>query len=266
MKNLILTLAFLLGSSAFAQNEYAVLSKLVGNTIQKGKVELITPQVAVSRKVIPASDARHYKMVFANQNPALRQYALSPNAKVTLLTFPNLAPKAATLATLKLQLENSEQLPSEFFGGSLFQITLAKNTITAISEVNTRAITGVFEQAVYLSKQSTFNPFKLVLDFVFAYTTEREMQRDGQKMEDNPSGLYISNNNPGLRTFAFAKNGRIRLLKNPSEYVNVSATDLQAGLNGTKEFGWGFSWDTHFYASISDVTGEVLELRQGYEP
>ncbi|MFN3265446.1 MAG: hypothetical protein ACK41E_01270 [Deinococcales bacterium] len=266
MKKIILILVLLVGSSALAQSEYAILSKLVGNTIQADKVELVTPQVAASRGAIPASDARHYKKVFVNQNPALRQYTISAKVKVTLLTFPNFVPKTTTLATLKLQLENSEKLPSEFLGGNLFALTLSGNSITAIREVNTRAITGVFEQAVLIARQTTFNPFRLVLDFVFVYSSEREMRRDGQSMEQHPAGLYISNNNPALRSFAFAKDGRILLLKNVGAYISVGSSDLRAGLDGTKEFGWGFDWNTPFQASISDVSNEVLELRQIYLP
>jgi hypothetical protein len=264
MKNILIAIVFL-SSSAFAQSEYAVLSKLENNTIQTDKVELVTPQVAVSRGAIPASDARHYKQVFSNQNPQLRQYKVSPQAKVTLLTFPNLTPKTASLETLKQQLEFNERLPSEFFGGDLFALTISSGTITAFSQVNTRAVTGVYQQAVLISKQSTFNPFRLVLDFVNAYSTNREMARIGKTMEDAPGGLYISNTNPALRTFNFAKNGRIKLLKSVGEYINATPADLQAGLNG-KNFGWGFDWDTYFQTLISDVSGEVIELEQGYTP
>jgi hypothetical protein len=265
MKKILIALC-LFCSSAFAQTEYAELFKLEKNTVQADKVELVTPQVAVSRGVIAVGDARQYKMVFANQNTQRRTYTISPKVSITLLTFPNLTPKTATLETLKQQISYDEKLPSEFWGGQLFALTLSGSAITAIREVNQKAITGVYKQAVYISKQSTFSPFKLVLDFVFAYSTEREMKRDGKTMQDNPGGLYISNNNPALRTFAFAKNGKIELLKNAGEYITVSTLDLQAALNGTKEFGWSMGWETHFYATISEVTGEVFVLQQGYEP
>jgi hypothetical protein len=264
MKKILIAL-FLFCSSAYAQSEYAELFNLEKNTIQADRVELVTPQVAVSRGVIASSDARQYKMVFANQNTQRRSYSISPKVSISLLTFPNLTPKTATLETLKQQITYDEKLPSEFWGGQLFALTLSGTTITAIREVNTKALTGVYVQAVILSKQTTFNPFKLVLDFVFAYSTEREMKRDGKTMQDNPGGLYISNNNPALRTFMFAKSGRIELLKSAGEYIGVTATDLKAGLEG-KDFGWGFGWETHFYATISDLTGEVFVLRQGYQP
>jgi hypothetical protein len=265
MKKILILFAFFF-SNAFAQSEYAELFNLEKNTVQVDKVELVKPQVAVSRGVIAAADARQYKMVFANQNTQRRTYTISPKVSISLLTFPNLTPKIATLEILKQQITFNEKLPSEFWGGQLFALTLSGNTITAIREVNQRAVTGVYRQAVYLSKQTTFNPLKLVLDFVFAYTTEREMKRDGKTMDDNPGGLYISNNNPALRTFQFAKDGKIELLKNAGEYVTVSSADLQAALNGTKEFGWGMSWQTHFYATISEVSAEVFVLQQGYEP
>ena len=252
-------------STAAAQVQYAQLANFKGNTIQADFIDLVTPQVAVSRQTIPASDAVHYKAVFSNQNTQLRDFALSPKATVTLLTFPSLAPKNTTLENLRLLLENSDLLPSEFEISSIFALKITGTTITSLTQVNTRAVTGVFEQGVLISKKTIFNPLTLRLDFIYMYSSQREMKRDGQTMDNNPGGLYISNNNPALRSFAFAQSGRIRLLKNASEYIIVTPQQLEAGLNG-RDFGWLFSWETYFYATISDKTGQVLELRQGYIP
>jgi hypothetical protein len=266
MKKLLIALTLLIcSSSAYAQSEYAKIWGLEKNTIQINQISLVTPQVAVSRGLIPATDARHYKKVFTNQNPEKIEYTLSPKVKITLLTFPNQKPKVTSLDNLKLQVNRSEKLPSEFWAGDTFQITRSGKAVTAITEVNTRAVTGVYQQAVVISKQTSFNPLKLMLDFVFLYGENREMKRDGKTMEDAPGGLYVSNNNPALRSFVFAKDGRIQLLKNAGEYASVTAADLKAGLEG-KDFGWSFDWDTPFYATISDVTAEVLELRQVYLP
>ncbi len=265
---LLSSLTFLgITSSATAQTQYAYLNKLEKLSLQTDNVDLVAPNVAVSRGVIPVTDARHYKMVFANQNPALRTYTLTAKTTVSLLTFPNLAAKTTSLENLRLMIDNSESLPSEFDTSSnIFALTLSGNTVSKIVQVNTRAVTGVFDQAVYISKQSSISALKFMLDFVYAYTTEREMKRDGQTMNDNPGGLYISNNNPALRSFSLAKNGRIRLLKNAGEYVTATPKQLEDGLNGKSEGFYYFTWETHFEATISDVTGEILELKQGYEP
>ena len=269
MKRILTFLIVLLAASAHAQPQYAELVKLERNgntwTVQADYVDLVTPQEAIKRNAIRAVDARQYKMVFSNQNPRLRQLSLRPDAKISLLTFPNLTAKTATIPNLKQMLEGSEALPSEYEVGKVFALQLRGDTITGIEQVNTRAVTGVFEQAVLISRQTTFKPLKLVLDFVNAYTTDREMRRDGKTMEDNPAGLMISNRSPELRRFEFSRQGRIRLLKDASEYGEFTVAQLEAGLNGQR-FGWVFDWDTYFYATISDVTGEVLELRQGYLP
>ena len=262
---LLIGLAFLGFSSAVAQTQYAILSNFEKNTLQADHVDLVSPKIAVSRGEITAVQARHHKAVFSNQNPLLRTYSVSPKASVSLLTFPSLTAKNTSLENLRLMVSNSDDLPSEFESTPIFALSISNGTITAIKQVNTRAITGVYEQAVLISKQTVFNPFKLVLDFVNVYGSEREMRRVGQTMNDNPGGLMISNTNAALRTLNFAKDGRIRLLKSASEFMFVSPKQLEAGLNG-KDFGWGFDWGTYFYAIISDVTGEIFELRQGYLP
>jgi hypothetical protein len=258
-------LAFFGFSSAAAQTQYAILSNFEKNTLQADHVDLVTPKIAVSRGEITAIQARQFKAVFSNQNPLLRSYSISPKASVSLLTFPNFASKNTTLENLRLMVSNSDDLPSEFESTPIFALSISNGTIMAVKQVNTRVMTGVYEQGVLISKQTVFNPLKLMLDFVNVYSTDREMRRVGQSMNDNPGGLMISNTNAALRSFNFAKDGRIRLLKSASEFMFVTPKDLEAGLNG-KEFGWTFDWDTYFYAIISDVTNEVFELRQGYTP
>jgi hypothetical protein len=258
-------LAFLFVSSAAAQTQYAILSEFEKNTLQADHVDLVSPKIAVSRGDIRAADARHFKAVFSNQNPLLRTYKVSPKASVSLLTFPSLIAKNTSLENLRLMLSNSDDLPSEFETTPIFALSLSNGVITAIKQVNTRVFTGVYEQAVLFSKKTVFNPLKLLLDFVNVYGSDREMRRVGQSMNDNPGGLMISNTNAALRKFNFAKDGRIRLLKSASEFSYVTPKELEAGLNG-KDFGWLFGWETYFYAIISDLTGEVFELRQGYTP
>jgi hypothetical protein len=270
MKKILLILSsLLLFATGVQAQQYAELSKLERKgsvwTIQADYVDLVTPKVAVARGTIPASDARHYKAVFSNQNPQQREFTVSENASVSLMTFPDLIQKNAKFKDFRAMLEGSEDLSSEFELGSLFVITLSGKQIVSLGQVNTRAITGVYEQAVFISKKSTFSAAQLVLDFVYVYTTERELRRDGTNFENNPGGLYISNNNPALRSFTFAKSGRVRLLKDPSEYVTYGLPQLEQGLNG-KDFGWPFGWETYFYATISVVTGEILEIKQGYVP
>ncbi len=271
MKKLFLLLvsSYFFFSSATAQTQFAYLSELnikgSSITLKADATELVKPSVAVARGQLPKAWARHYKMIFSDSAKGFATLNVSPKAKVTLLTFPNLAPKITSLENLRLMLSGDEALPSEFERSYIFQLIQSNNIVTSISQVNTRAVTGVYEQAVLIAKQSKISAGKFVLDFVNIYTTDREMRREGQSMNDNPSGLYISNTNPLLRTLNFSSNGQIQLLKNASDYSNVNLKDLEAGLNG-KEFGWTFSWETYFYATISDVTNEILELRQGYTP
>ena len=261
----VVGLAFFGFSSAVAQTQYAILSNFEKNTLQADHVDLVSPKVAVSRGEIPAIQARQFKAVFSNQNPLIRSYVVSPKASVSLLTFPSLTAKTTTLENLRLMVSNSDDLPSEFESTPIFALSISGGVVTAIKQVNTRVFTGVYEQAVLISKKTVFNPLKLVLDFVNVYGSDREMRRVGQTMNDNPGGLMISNTNAALRNFNFAKDGRVRLLKSASEFMFVTPKELEAGLNG-KDFGWLFDWETYFYAIISDVTGEVFELRQGYVP
>jgi hypothetical protein len=268
-KILLLISSLLLFATSVQAQQYAKLSKLERKgsvwTIQADYVDLVTPKVAVARGTIAAADARQYKAVFSNQNPQQREFTVSENATVSLMTFPDLIQKNAGFKDFRAMLEGSEDLSSEFEIGSLFVITLSGKQIVSLGQVNTRAITGVYEQVAFISKQTTFSTAKLVLDFVYLYTTERELRRDGTNFEQNPAGLYISNKNPELRSFTFAQNGRVRLLKNSNDYVKYGLPQLEQGLNG-KDFGWPFSWETYFYATISVVTGEILEIKQGYVP
>jgi hypothetical protein len=270
MKKILLILSSLLLFATAAQaQQYAELSKLErkGNvwTVQADYVDLVTPNVAVARGAIPASDARHYKAVFSNQSTQKREFTVSENATVSLMTFPDLIQKNAKFKDFRAMLEGSDDLPSEFVIGSLFVIKLSGKQIVSLGQVNTRAITGVYEQVGFISRKSTFSAAKLVLDFAYLYTTERELRRDGTNFDLDPSGLYISNKNPELRSFTFAKNARVRLLKDSSDYATYGLSQLEEGLNG-KDFGWPFGWETYFYATISVVTGEILEIKQGYVP
>ncbi len=268
MKKLMLFLvsSLLFFSGAAANSQYAYLTDFKTNlTIQADTTELVKPSVAVARGQLPSGDARHYKMIFSDRVKGFETLKISPKAKVTLLTFPSLAPKATSLENLRLMLSGDEALPSEFERSYIFKYTQTGKIVTSIAQVNTRAVTGVFEQAVLISKKSNISARKFVLDFVNIYTTSREMQRAGQTMDDNPGGMSISNTNPLLRTFSLAKSGRIKLLKTVGEYFNATLAQLEAGLNG-QTLGYFFSWETHFYATISDVTNEMLELKQGYEP
>jgi hypothetical protein len=256
-------------SSARLETQYVTLSDLKQQgktwTAQSDVLELISPQVAVSRGVIRAQDARQYRAVLVNQNPQRRSISINLNARITLLTFPSFAPKTATLKNLFDLLETNPALPSEFEVINLFAITSQGGQVVSITQSNVRAPTGVYEQALLLTKKTSFVPFKPVVDFVNVYTTESQMRRDGQTMQDNPSGLYISNNNPALRSIAFAREGRIQLLRSAAEYLEVTPQQLEAGLNG-QDFGWRFDWSTYFEARISDLTGEMFHLRQGYLP
>jgi hypothetical protein len=269
MKKLFLLLisSYLLSTPAMAAQikQFAILSAFEKLSLQADHVDLVSPKIAVSRGEIPASQARQFKAVFSNQNPKQRTYVINPKASVALLTFPSLTPKNTSLENLRLMLSGSDKLPSEFEITPIFELTISNGIVSRISQINTRIYTGVYEQAVLISKQTVFNPFKLTLDFVNVYGSEREMRRVGQSMNDNPGGLMISNTNATLRTFKFAKDGRIRLLRSASEFMYVSPKELEAGLNG-QSFGWLFSWETYFYAIISNVTNEVFELRQGYTP
>ncbi len=253
-------------SSAAASSQYAYLTDFKSNlTIQADNTELVKPSVAVARGRLPSSDARHYKMIFSDQVKGFETLKISPKASVTLLTFPSLAPKSTSLENLRLMLNDDEALPSEFERSYIFKYTLTGKIVTSIAQVNTRALTGVYEQAVLISKKSNISARKFVLDFVNVYTTNREMRRAGQTMDDNPGGLSISNTNPLLRNFNLAKNAQIKLLKTVGETFNATLAQLEAGLNG-QGTGYFFSWETHFNATISDITSEILELRQGYEP
>jgi hypothetical protein len=266
---LILLIILAANSSAAAQTQYAYLSELErtpsGWRVQADYVDLVTPKVAVSRGAIAASDARHYKAVFSNQSNKQRFLTVSSSATAKLLTFPSLAPKNAKLETLGQMLNGSEDLPSEFEAGSLFALKFKGSSVVAFSQVNARAVTGVYDQGVLISKKTVFSSRRFVLDFVNVYTSEREVQRDGKTGIDMPSGLYISNNNLALRTFNLSPTGRIKLLKNAGQSFNATLAQLEAGLNG-QDFGWRFDWENYFYAQISDITGEILELRQGYVP
>jgi hypothetical protein len=267
--SIMLAVLFALGSSALAETRFAYLSDLGKEAnvwqVQADYVDLVTPKVAVARGAIAAVDARQYKAVLSNQNTMLRDLRVISTARVTLLTFPGLTTKSANLTRLQQMLDGDEALPSEFETGKLFKLTIERGAITAFEQVNTRALTGVYEQAVLITKKTTFSPPKFVLNFVNVYTSDREMRRAGTSMESNPAGIYISNSNPTLRTFKLAKNGRVRLLKTAGEYVNATLKQLQDGLNG-QALGWPLNWDTYFQTVISDVTGEILELRQGYLP
>lgn len=263
----LLVSSLALFSSAAAQSSYAYLSdlKLGANpTVQADNTELVKPSVAVARGRLASTDARHYKMLFLDRVKGFETLKISPKARVTLLTFPNLVPKTASLEYLRLMVSGDDALPSEFEIGYVFKYTLTNNVVASVTQVNTRAVTGVFEQGVFISKKTVFRPLNLVLNFVNVYTTEREMRRDGQTMETNPSGLIISDKNPLLRSFKLAQSGRIKLLKSNSEYVNATSAQLEAGLGG-RGSGWDFS-ENYFYATISDVTNQVLELKQGYTP
>lgn len=254
-------------SSAAAQSSYAYLSdlKLGANpTVQADVTELVKPSVAVARGRIPSSDARHYKMLFSDRVKGFETLKVSPKASVTLLTFPSLIAKTASLEHLRLMVSGDDALPSEFQIGYVFKYTLTNNVVTNITQVNTRAVTGVFEQGVFISKATSFRPLNLMLNFIDVYTTEREMRRDGKTMENNPSGLSISDKNPLLRSFKLAQQGRIKLLTTNLEYADATSAQLEVGLSG-RGSGWDFS-ETYFYATISDVTNEVLELKQGYTP
>ncbi len=267
--SLMIAALLALSSSALAQTRFAYLSDLEKqiNTwrVQADYVDLVMPKVAVARSAIAANSARHYKAVLSNQNAMLRDLRVDSNARVTLLTFPSFATKGANLTRLQQMLDGDEALPSEFESGTLFKLTIQRDVITVFEQVNARALTGVYEQAVLITRKTTFALLRFVLDFVNVYTSDREMRRDGTSLQSNPAGIYISNNNPALRTFTLAKNGRVRLLKTAGEYVNATLKQLQDGLNGQAS-GWPLNWDTYFYATISDITGEILELRQGYLP
>jgi hypothetical protein len=268
MKTILLLISsLLLFATSVQAQQYAELSKLERQggvwTIQADYVELVTPKVAVARGVIPASNARHYNAVFSNQNPQKREFTVSENATVSLMTFPDLIQKNAKFKDFRAMLEGSEDLPSEFEVSSFFAITFSGKQIVSLAQVNTRAITGVYEQAVLISRKSIFSAAKLVLDFVSIYTMEREMRRDPNFVPGNMGVHNLSNLSPALRTFNFAQNGRVRLLKNTSDYGTFGLQQLEEGLNG-KDFGWLFSWETFFYATISVVTGEILEIKQGY--
>jgi hypothetical protein len=260
-------------SSAAAQTSFAYLSdlKLGANpTVQAYNMELVKPSVAVARGQIPSSDARHYKMVFLDQLNDFQTLKVSPKASVTLLIFPNLTPKTASLEHLRLMLNGDDALPSEFEVGNTFKYTLTNQVITSITQINTRTVTGVFEQAVMISIGKTFRPLKLVLNFVNIYTTKREARRVGKIISDNyPPSWIISDQNSLLRSFKLAQNGRIILFSSTIPLIEgclsgVDATlaQLEKGLNG-KGTGWDFP-DLPFWATISDVTNEVLELRQTY--
>ena len=269
MKTLITLIlsSLALFSNAAAQSSYAYLSdlKLGANpTVEADNMELVKPSVAVARGRIPSSDARHYKMLFSDRVKGFETLKISPKASVTLLTFPNLAPKTASLEHLRLMVSGDDALPSEFEVGYVFKYTLTNNVVTNIAQVNTRAVTGVYEQGVFISKKTTFRPLNLVLNFIDVYTTEREMRRDGKTMENNPGGLSISDKNPLLRSFKLARQGRIKLLTTNLEYADATLAQLEVGLSGSGS-GWDFS-EIYFYATISDVTNEVLELKQGYTP
>jgi hypothetical protein len=269
-----LSCATALASSAYAQTQYALLNPIEARgdalTVQADYVDLVSSAVGVSRGAIPASDARHYRRVFSNQNKQLRRLTLSAKVRVTLLTYPSLAPKTASLDALQQMLENDEALPSEFetlwAEARVFALELNGAVVTSIAQVNPRAVTGVYTQAVRISKNSGFvTGAKLLLDFVEVFTSEREMRRVGQTMEQNPAGILVSNRNPQLRGFTLAATTRIRVLKNAGEYIAVTPKQLEAGLNG-QDFGWRFDGDTPFTARLSDVTNTVLELRQVYLP
>ncbi len=269
---ILFILCFLLLSQATAQQvaELSNLVKAVGNNdyiIDADYVDVLTPKDAVAKKIILAANAKHYKAVLSNQNPVKRSLKITAKTSVALLTFPNLTLKTTTLENLRLALEFDETLPSEFemYSPSYFYLTLSGTTITKIIQVNTRVLTGIHYQTVLISKQSQIKTGQFVLDFVSVYTTNREMQRLGKSMEEAPGGLYISNTNPQLRTFKFAQTGVVELFKDVQQYVNVSLKQLEDGFNGTWS-GLGFSWDSYFNAVISDVTGEILELSQGYIP
>jgi hypothetical protein len=266
---LVLLIAFVMTSSATAQTQYAYLSELErtasGWRVQADYVDLVSPKVAVSRGAIAASDARHYKAVLSNRNDQRRGLTMSSVANVQLLTFPNFALKTARLETLMQMLSDSQDLPSEFESGKLFALRFKGSSVIGLQQVDTRAVTGVYDQGVLISKKTVFSSRKFVLDFVDVYTSEREAQRDGKTGIDMPSGLYISNKNPALRNFVFSSSGRIKLLKSAGETFSATLKQLEAGLNG-QDFGWRFDWENYFYAKISDVTGEILELRQGYVP
>jgi hypothetical protein len=263
-----------LSSSAFAATQYALLNPIEARgdalTVRADYVDLVTPGAGVSRGAIPASDARHYRRVFSDQNKQLRRLTLSASTRVTLLTYPNLAPKTASLDTLQQLLENDEALPSEFETlwnqERVFALELNGSVVTSIAHVNPRAVTGVYTQAVLISKPSSFvTGAKLLLDFVEVMTTERDMRRVQQTMEQNPAGILVSNRNPQIRGFTLSATTRIRVLKNALEYRLVTPKQLEAGLNG-QDLGWRFDWDTPFEARLSDVTNTVLELRQVYLP
>jgi hypothetical protein len=161
-------------------------------------------------------------------------------------------------------LRGDERLPADLETTGVFQVTQnASGIVTAIAAVNERQLTGVYQQAAYLSKQTTFSSPRLVLDFVLLLTTDREMRRVGQTMEQNPSGAYISNTNPRLRTFAFARDGKVSFLRGATP-VTATWQRLDAALNGSNVYS--LSWDSYFQATISDLTDEVFKLEQGYTP
>jgi hypothetical protein len=276
-----LVLLVVTGSLANAQGigeRYALLRDLQSNgrvwSAQADFVDLLEPRVAVSRGSIPASDAVHYARVFSNQNAQLRRVTFTGNVRVSLLTYPELRPRTATMTNLKQLLEFSENLPQAFEhinGSSFNDLLLLKFTkgglVSSVEQINLRRLTGVYVQPALIGKASSFVvPERFVLDFVELLTSDRELRRFGLTMNnDAPSGIYIRNANPQLRSFSLARGARVRLLKNAGAYFIATPAQLEAGLRG-RDYGWRFAWDTPFNALISDVTGQILELKQQYLP
>ena len=81
-------------------------------------------------------------------------------------------------------------------------------------------------------------------------------------MKNMALGAMISDKSSLLRSFKLAKNGRIILLVSMLGYADATLAQLETGLDGTGD-GWDYP-DRSFWATISDVTGEVLELKQNY--
>jgi hypothetical protein len=259
---------FLLASPARAATlPLATLSDLqrgqVGWTLSATWQELIPSAVAVKRGNLTPSRARQYKALVVQRNKAAVKLAVSPKVRISLLTNPNFKPQPASLEQLRQLLSGSEDLPLQYEVTTLFALSLTGQTVTAITAVDQRVVTGVYTQAVYIDRRSALSKFEFTLDFVTLCTTDREMRRVGQTMEGNPGGLYIANTNALLRRFTLASDASLSLLNGVTPY-RVTLRQLEAALRGGS--GSGVSWNSYFLATISDLTGEVFEFSQGYTP